>query len=266
MEKEIQNKHFFKRGRGNDGVGFALFLILFGGVFLFLNTGIIPEEYRPILISWQMLLIVIGLWSLVVKRNFSAGTILILIGVVFIYPKLSFFFPEYFADFDIDFRTYWPVILIVAGIALIMGSRFPNKRKREFREKFNNHENMHRKNNESANFNSADYIDKNLLFGGSEQIILSHNFRGGEGNVMFGELIIDLRRARLAEGTHKLEANAMFGSLILYTPTDWNVDLRSSSFLASIEDKRYHSTPIENATSTLVVKSSAMFGSIELRN
>ena len=84
--------------------------------------------------------------------------------------------------------------------------------------------------------------------------------------MMFGELIIDLRKAKLAEGTQKLEANAMFGSIILYVTPDWNLEIRSSSFLASIEDKRYQNTPIENSTPTLIIKGSAMFGNIEIRN
>ncbi|MBB4037222.1 putative membrane protein [Dysgonomonas hofstadii] len=265
MENEIKNKHFCKRGRGGDGVGFALFLILFGGVFLCLNTGVIPEIYRPVLISWQMLLIVIGLWTAIVKQHYGGGIILTLVGLVFIYPKLSLLFPGYLAGFNIDIRTYWPVILIIAGLILILGWRFPNKRKRHWEKHFREEERQTEACG-GVNYNSTDYIDKNLLFGGSEQIVLSNNFRGGEGNVMFGELIIDLRRAKLAEGTHKLELNAMFGSAILYVTPDWNLEMRSSSFLASVEDKRYQATPVANSTSTLIVKSSAMFGNIEIRN
>ena len=265
MENKIENKHVFKRGKGKDGLGFAVFLILLGGLFLCFNTGIIDPIYRSLFISWQMLLIVIGLWSLFVKRNYGAGIILILVGSFFIYPKLSFLFPEYFASFDIDIRTYWPVLLIIAGIALVIGSRFPNRRKRRMeqhiKEKMEEWENCGK-----ANFNSTDFIDKNLVFVGSEQIVLSNNFRGGEGNVMFGELIIDLRKAKLAEGSNQLELNALFGSVILYVSPDWNVDIRSSSFLASVEDKRYQNRSIENSYSTLIVKASAMFGSIELRN
>jgi len=266
MGNETKDKHMFKRGRGDNGVGFALFLILFGGLILCLNTGVIPAIYKPLLISWQMLLIGIGLWTLIVKKHYGGGIILTLIGLIFIYPKLSILFPGYFANLDIDFRTFWPLILIITGIVLIIGWRFPNKRKKQHSEHYSDEYNSRKTCNEGVNYNSADYIDKNLLFGGSEQIVLSTNFRGGEGNVMFGELIIDLRKAKLAEGTHKLELSAMFGSIILYVPTGWDLEMRSSSFLASIEDKRYQSTPVENCISTLIVKGSAMFGNIEIRN
>lgn len=132
---------------------------------------------------------------------------------------------------------------------------------RRFKERVECWEHM-----QQANYNSTDFINKDLMFGGSEQIILSNNFRGGEGNVMFGELIIDLRKAKMAEGTHQLELNAMFGSAVLYVPSDWNIEVRSSSFLASVEDKRFHSSSIDGSVSTLIVKGNAMFGSIELRN
>lgn len=265
MENELRDKHVYKRSKGGDGIGFAIFLILFGGIFLCLNTGIIDPVYKSLLISWQMLLIVIGLWSLIVKRHFSSGIILILVGLFFIYPKLSFVFPQYFTNIDIDIRTYWPVLLIIGGIILAIGSRFPNRRKRRmeehFKEKMDRWESM-----EQANYNSTDFIDKNLIFGGSEQIVLSNNFRGGEGNVMFGELIIDLRKSQLAEGMNQLELNALFGSVVLYVSSDWSIDVRSSSFMASVEDKRHQTSPVENSTSSLLVKASAMFGSIELRN
>jgi len=258
----MENNNFFKRGKDGNSIGFALFLILLGAIFLFLNLGTIPAMYKPILISWQMLLIVIGLWTLLVKRQFAGGVILIAIGAFFIYPKLSAILPEYFIHIDFDLRTYWPLILIFIGIILVVGWLIPGNNQNK---KYNT-ENDHQEDSGKAAMQLADYIDKNVIFGGSEQIILSSNFRGGDANVMFGELIIDLRKAKLAEGEHRLELNAMFGSVIVYVPTEWNVEARTSSFLASFEDKRYQGIEILNSTSKLVIKGSAMFGSGEIRN
>jgi len=266
MENELKNKDILRRGRKGKHVGFALFLILFGAVYLCLNTGVIPEIYKPILISWQMLLIVIGLWTLVIKRHYVPGIIVTGIGLVFLYPRVSLLFPEYFMNFDLDLHTYWPVILIAIGVVLVLGWMFPQKKKGCKWEQTLSEGNTEWEGKGHTNMNNADVVDKNVIFGSSEQIVLSSDFRGGDGNVMFGELIIDLRRAKLAGGAHKLELNAMFGSAILYLPSDWNVELRSSSFLASVEDKRYQSTPVENSASLLVIKASAMFGSVEIRN
>lgn len=261
---ETNKGNLFKRGKEGNGLGFALFLILLGGIFLFLNLGIIPAMYKPLLISWQMLLIVIGLWILLAKREYAGGVILIAVGLFFIYPKLCSVFPEYFVKFDIDLRTFWPVILIIVGIILIMGWMFPKQTKH--RNRAYESENGRQGNPEQASINSGDYIDKNVMFGSSEQIVLSTNFKGGEANVMFGELIVDLRKAKLAEGEHKLELNAMFGSVVLYVPSGWYVDTKTSSFLASFEDKRFQTMEILDSTSRLIVKGSAMFGNGEIRN
>lgn len=262
---ETEKDYFFKRGRdrrdrSGKGVGFALFLILLGGIFLFLNLGIIPEMYRHLLISWQMLLIVIGLWTLAVKREYTGGIILIAIGTFFIYPRLCSVFPEYFVRFDIDMRTYWPVILIFIGIMLVIGWIFPHKKSQNKRQNWNT-------DTRSSGYEQfTDYIDKNVMFGSSEQIILSSNFQGGEANVMFGELIVDLRKAKLAEGEYVLQLNAAFGSVVLYIPTEWYIDVRTNTFLGSFDDKRRQNMEIIDSRSKLIIKGSAAFASGEIRN
>lgn len=258
---ETDKDHLFKRGRNSGkGVGFALFLILLGGVFLFLNLGIIPEMYRPLLISWKTLLIVIGLWTLIVKKEYTGGIILIAVGAFFLYPTLCSVFPEYFMYFNIDMKTFWPVILIIIGVALVIGWLFPHKKSEYRKYKF-----------ETGTKNDSyeqltDYIDKNVMFGSSEQIVLSSNFQGGEANVMFGELIIDMRRARLAEGEYVLQLNAMFGSIVLYVPSEWYIEARTNTILGSFDDKRRQNIEIVNSTSKLIIKGSAIFGSGEIRN
>ena len=42
------------------GIGFGLFVILVGGVLWAVNAGYVPEVFRTVFISWQMLLIAIG--------------------------------------------------------------------------------------------------------------------------------------------------------------------------------------------------------------
>jgi predicted membrane protein len=260
---ETEKDYLFKRGRnkGSKGVGFALFLILLGGVFLFLNLGIIPEMYRPLLISWKTLLIVIGLWILIIKKEYAGGVVLIAIGTFFLYPTLCSIFPEYFVSLDIDIRTFWPVILIVIGIMLVVGWSFP-RRKSEYSE-YKKHK---WETDTGCGYEQfTDYIDKNVMFGSCEQVILSSSFQGGEANVMFGELVIDLRKAKLAEGEYILQLNAMFGSIVLFLPSEWYVEARTNTFLGSFDDKR-RQIEITDRTSRLIIKGSAMFGSGEIRN
>lgn len=262
METNLHDKYFLKRDRGN-GIGFAIFLILFGGIYLLLNLGVIPSEYKSLLISWQMLLIGIGIWSLIRKR-FISGVILMVVGGFFIYPTLSSLFPEYFFDFDFDIRTYWPVILIIIGLLLVSGRLFPSSNK--YCKKRGDNERISG-GSSSSNYNKSDLIDKNLIFGSTEQIVLSQNFRGGEANVIFGEMIIDLRKAMPAEGNNYLEMNVAFASGILYLPSGWNVEIQSSTIMGSIEDRRIYKNEVpQNDQSHLTVKINCVLGGCEIRD
>lgn len=62
------------------------------------------------LISWQMILIIVGLILIAGKR--SSGIVLIIIGGVFILPKI-FLFP------GLTFSFLFPVMLVGIGVALI---------------------------------------------------------------------------------------------------------------------------------------------------
>ena len=264
MKTNYENRHLFKRGRNNgDGIGFAIFLILFGGIFLLFNLNIIPIEYKSLLISWQMLLIAIGVWT-ILKRQYVGGIILVAIGAFFIYPILSHTFPEYFISINIDFHTYWPILLIIFGTLLVLSKLFPSH-KNKWRQKCTY--DSRNWNNNTIEQDSADYIDKNMVFGSSEQIVLSQNLKGGEANTVFGELIIDLRKAKLTEGIVNLELNTVFGSIILYVPSDWIVEINSSTVLGSFQDKRNQVIlPASDIKSRLIIEGNSVFGSGEIRN
>ncbi|MBK5722484.1 hypothetical protein JGH11_16545 [Dysgonomonas sp. Marseille-P4677] len=262
MKTNNENKYLFKRGNGQ---GFAFFLILLGCIYLLLNLKIIPIEYKPILISWQMLLIVIGIWTLL-KRRFLGGILLITIGVFFIYPILCNIFPDFFISFDIDFKTYWPLLLIVFGLILISSRHFSSPLKCCKNE--DKYDSGYYEYKATSKHDNIDFTEKNVMFGSTEQIVLSQNFRGGEANVMFGELIIDLRRAKLSETNGFFEVNVLFGSAVIYVPSDWNVELQGSSLFGSFDDKRYHlnNNEQDRTKSRLTIKGSALFGSGEIRN
>ena len=55
-------------------------IVLIGVVYLLFNLGILPPEWKSIIISWQGLLILLGLIG-ICKGNFVGGTILAGVGV-----------------------------------------------------------------------------------------------------------------------------------------------------------------------------------------
>jgi len=114
--------------------------------------------------------------------------------------------------------------------------------------------------------NTSNYIEKNILFGSSRQIVLSSEFKGGKIDLMFGELILDLRKSKLAEGVNYLEASVMFGNIIVHVPSDWDVELRAETFLGNFQDNRDDvKTPEETNITRLIITGKSALGNGEIQ-
>lgn len=92
----------------------VLFLLL-GSLFLLQNLGVLHAgrlaDYWPLLLVW------LGLSRLLAPRrshHFASGAVLLVLGVLFQLDRLGVF---WFHIYD-----FWPVLLVVAGVALIAES------------------------------------------------------------------------------------------------------------------------------------------------
>lgn len=259
MNNEPHYHHKKKHSYGAFGT--ALLFILAGALLLSFNLGYIPAMYKPIFISWQMLLIAIGAVELC-KRHYSGGVILVAIGSIFIYPVLTRIFPEYSLGFDLSIKQWWPLVLIIVGLALILSKKAKNSRCRKYFSG-NDYDSCNQSNTSNSN-----KINENVLFSGTEHIILSQEFEGGEANVVFGEIKIDLRKAQLSkDGANYLEAACLFGSIQIFVPSDWDVRLKKSVMFGNIEDKRFVSLePTTTNKPIITLKCDCLFGNIEIKN
>lgn len=237
----------------------AFILIAVGVILLGVNTGWIPAEYKRIFISWQMLLIFFGVVKFL-KRQYFSGTVLFIIGGFFIMPVINRVNPDFFNFIPADFvQLYWPVFLIILGAFLFLRWLFPNSGlfgscRRDHRDMFHHH---------TTTTGGRIHIDN--LFGGSEQIVLDPEFKGGEINSVFGGAKVDLRRTNLPEGITTLEVNLVFGGAEIMIPPHWNVELKIDTVLGGFEDKRYGSENIDTSRK-LIIKGSCVFGGGELKN
>ncbi len=246
------------------GLGFGLILVLIGALMLAFNFGALPHALKRVVFSWQMLLIVIGIFNLI-KRQLTSGVILILVGTFFIIPRIVQQFPNAFPGLDGNFAAiYWPLLLIVAGVLLIV-SRFyaPFKWNSECHHG-GSHHNYKYKGRTDYTYQGGGF-EKNSIFGSGQHIVLDPEFKGGEVNAIFGGVTLDLRKTNLPEGISFLEINAVFGGVTLYVPSTWLVEMNMDSVFGGFEDKRMFSDEIDT-TKKLVVKGSCIFGGGELRN
>lgn len=225
---------------------FGLLVILTGTLLICFNTGVLPEEYRHIVFSWQMLLIALGLINIFSRDSIVAGVILLAVGSFFLAPELH--------RFNFDFtEALWPALLILLGILIIFKRRTHKPR----------HHNWHEK---ACEFKlESGYIEESNIFSGNKQIFSPGDFKGGKITNIFGGSEIDLSQTTLPEGTTILEIECVFGGVSLIVPSDWNVQIAVKSIMGGFSDKR-RIIRTNGQKGELIIKGSAIFGGGEIKS
>lgn len=256
MEKEIKNS--FHKGAAK-GLGFGITLMLIGVLFLGFNFGLLPAELKRVVFSWPMLLVFLGVVNWIKRKPFS-GTVLFIIGAFFIFPRIINAYPESFPGINGDFtHTYWPLLLIAAGLLLIMSKLFGNK------WGFAEWDHGYNQKQYSRTQGSMGSFEKNAIFGSGEHIVLDPEFKGGELNAIFGGISLDLRKTNLPVGETRLEVNAIFGGVTILVPREWHIESNIDAVFGGFEDKRALNDPLD-PTRRLIITGSCVFGGGELKN
>jgi predicted membrane protein len=222
---------------------FGLFLIALGGFWILERLDMIPDMWDDILISWQMLLIGIGIFSLI-GGNRTSGTVLIVIGGFFLIPEIIT------VPYELR-RIGWPLLIIGIGVVLLV---------------------THRKRNEppiqSGSKHGMDYFDDFVVFGGREVFINSLNFYGGKITTIFGGAEYDLRNAQLSVNGAVIDSVSVFGGCGFKVPPDWTVKNEVTAVFGGFSDKRGASPHqvSSDPSKTLVIKGFTAFGGVEIKH
>lgn len=220
----------------------GIMIVVFGLLYMLRNMGAIDANTWHIIFSWPMLLIALGLLNLA-DQKYSWGFILLAVGSLFLADRV------YNLPYNL-FTFFWPVIIIVIGISLIFSNSFKSLTLRRRKPDVVTAE--------------GDFIDEAAIFGGSERMINSLNFRGGKIVSIFGGSKIDLTQCQLTPGENVLELVAIFGGSTLIVPNDWNVKVESFNAFGGFADKR-RNTNIDYSK-TLIIKGATIFGGGELKS
>lgn len=259
-----------ERGHRHGHIWTGVLLLLIGGAALAKSYIF---NFPPWLFSWQMLLIVLGLF-IGIRHRFHgmAWFILLLIGG-------SFLANEYFLR-ENDRIKLWPIILIAIGLFFIFRSRVGPSRHCFQKKKSGGKQgsDVNEKDDTNNPFISSDpsihtstseddFIDTTSIFGGAKKIILTKNFKGGDIVNIFGGTELNLTQADI-EGTAVLELTTIFGGTKLVIPSNWSV--KSSevvTIFGGIEDKRQMpAATTEVPEKTLVLKGTIVFGGIDIKS
>ena len=241
-----------------NGILFAFLLIAAGALMICFNTELLNPVWKPFFLSWQMLLLVIGLVS-ICRSRFIWGILITAVGVFFLSEKAAVIYPnviryEHFAS------TYWPAIFIVLGIIIVL-SFFIRPTKCGKRHPKGNWIDDYKP---DENENEDGKINYRFVFGGTEQVILDPVFKGGTIDITFGGIALDLRRTSLAEGKTFLYINAVIGGVEMRAPDTWDIEIQNKSTIGGVTDSRLKHLDRDH-TRKLVIVSKCTLGGIEIK-
>ncbi|HBB64433.1 MAG: hypothetical protein UR47_C0014G0027 [candidate division WS6 bacterium GW2011_GWB1_33_6] len=222
--------------KDNSKFIFGVFLVFLGLIFLMDQTGIF-SPFRVSLWSiiwkfWPLVLIFLGT-KFLLEKNFTPGIVILVLGTVFLATNL---FSWNF------FSVLWPVIIIAIGISMLIKKDIPVKKE--------------------GKYSSEDYVNETAIFWGVDKKVNSKNFKGGELNVAFGGIGLDLREAKVAKEGAKLHVNCAFGGVEIFVPKNCRVITKGTGVFGGWEPKVEESEVTEPV---LEITGGVVFGGVEIK-
>jgi hypothetical protein len=196
---------------------------------------------------WPLALVLLGLARLVWPRHAGSwlfGTALIAVGALLTAQNLGYT--------RLELRDWWPVLVILAGLSILLRGVFPHRHRALPPEGF-----------DSSTLDHGDRVAIDAAFAGIRQQNDSRSFKGGRIEATFGGVELDLRQAAMDGPEAVLEVSARFSGIELRVPRDWLVVVNIAPTLGAVTD---HTVPPMNPAHRLVLRGETAFGGIEIKN
>lgn len=232
-----------------NSVATAFVFIAVGILFLAEELGWIDYNLFRYLVSWKMLLIVIGVVQLI-KKQLIPGAVLIAVGAYFLMPH------------TIGFGIFFPSLFILVGVIILF-----KRPKIGGQISYEQTASTHSRNEDYQTFDSRDngYVESNVTFGSVKHIVMEPEFKGAHLQASFGSLVLDLRRTTLQKPETFIDIDASFSGIVLFMPTHWNVIADMDTALGGYDDKRYFNHDIDN-THKVIIRGKAACSGIEIKS
>jgi len=245
-------------------------LIMIVGALLLLNQIGLFNYWCPgidifrIVISWQSLLIAIGIILLFDRHSDhkTAGLILIVVGLFFIVPKI--YHPFNMSGFII------PIAFIVLGIVFIIRSSTKKYDKEQYETWCNG--NSWKKHytdfEKNVTTNWGGVVRKDYAFSNSKEKWTQSKLKNLEIEAVFSGVELDFTQTELADDIKvaaHIKIKSVFSGVVLYVPEDWNIMVQKTGVFGGFTDNRPNRVLQITTDKLVVLELEAVFGGGEIR-
>jgi predicted membrane protein len=250
MKKTIEINEQMKKYKCRtkiDLAAFAVICIAIGGVFLGRNMQLISDNLFNALMSWQMIIVIIGLFS-ISHKGYLWGTLITGVGLFFMIP---------FINGDKEWiSVYWPLIFMFLGLLLLIKLLIPRKKRKHGWENMSN--SYHTENG---------FVNVDNSFSATKHVVMDDVFTGAKINNHFGGVFIDLRRTSINAGETYIDIESRCGGLELRVPDNWLVLTELASNMSGINDDRHQLSGDDIDTNyRLILRGKLSLSGIEIKN
>lgn len=222
---------------------FGIGLLAVGVLWTLDNLGM--ARAGEAVVWWPVLAIFYGLarlTGLTARRGPMIGLVWIFAGVWMLLHNLGYVHP--------GLEALWPLFLVAIGFRILSG-----RGRWAYRVQSRS----------VVTGDDAGIVHCDVVMASVQRRVTVQDFRGAELNAVMGNVEMDLRGAGLAGGPVVIEASCVMGGIEILVPYGWRVVDETTSALGRVEN---HTRPVAAGTQapTIVVRGSAIMGSIEIRH
>lgn len=231
------------------GIGFAVFVLLVGG--LWLTTNLLDLDVGLWDIAWPSGFLVFGLLGLCPKFSFIRLGAAAL-GLYYLLNNFNLL------PFDLNGKNLLlPAFLVIFGLSLLLDAlRKPHKP--HFSFTYKNGKNSRSKNEYSV---AEERFDFSASFGQQHQLIRLAKLNYGSISTSFGEYTVDLSGVEAVTPGCTLEVSNSFGELTLLVPKRFELLCDNSTAFASID----MTGEADGSGGVITLDASCSFGALTIR-
>lgn len=207
-------------------------VIIVLGLGLFLERLGVPGASYVLDGWWPFVVIAVGvlIWS-GNRRQWFVPAVIVLFGLLMALDRFSFVTSSVW-------EMFWPAIVILVGVRIVYGKSWSNRAVAD---------------NGPAS--------ATVLFSGLERRVTG-KLTESDISAWFGGAKLDLRQAEFSPSA-TLRVTAGFGGIEIFVPTSVKIVSHISGIFGGTDDK---TTATPNATNTLTLTGTALFGGVSIKN